>query len=89
MGITVISSLALACVITLIFLYLIYPPIEATSVLFKEKGSEGWIITYWIEILLMILYLIVYIIYMAVLDKRRKVEIENIVGNENTSVPFV
>lgn len=64
----IVSALALASIISLMFMYLIYPPIALLSNIRDTIGSPEWAIIYWILHLLFVFYIIVYVIYMAIFD---------------------
>lgn len=64
----VVSALALASVISILFMYLAYPPVAILVNLRDAIASPGWVIIYWILHLLFIFYIFVYVVYMAVYD---------------------
>jgi len=64
----IVSALALASIISLMFMYLIYPPIALISNIRDTIGSPEWAIIYWVLHILFIFYIIVYVIYMAIYD---------------------
>jgi len=64
----IVSALALASIISLMFMYLIYPPIALISNIIDTIGSPEWAIIYWVLHILFIFYIIVYVIYMAIFD---------------------
>lgn len=63
-----VSALALASAISLLFMFLAYPPISMITNIRDTISSPGWVTTYWVLMILFLFYSFVYIIYMAVYD---------------------
>lgn len=66
----VVSGLALASVISLLFMYVSYPPVAMITNLRDSIMSPSWISIYWILHIVFIFYIFVYVIYMAVYDTK-------------------
>jgi CDP-diglyceride synthetase len=64
-----VSAVALGSIISLLFMYVVYPPL-AQLVNIRDTISSGGLVTvYWILYFLFIFYIITYVIYIAVIDK--------------------
>lgn len=79
--VTVFSALALASAITLLFMWLLYPPISLATNFIDTADNPVWSSIYSFLMFLFLFYVLVYVVYMSIFDMRPKEE-KNLEGIE-------